>query len=212
MLLLDDGAIKNLINIYYLAIGMIFSLGEIIDILIMTAAVGFIFKDAFGHAAHKREDYEPLVHYKRGFDFESFKFAAIVAAPAVILHELGHKFVAISFGFNATFHAAYFWLLIGVVLKLMNFGFIFFVPAYVSYAGAVSPLQSSLVAFAGPFVNLLLWIVPMIVLRQNLRMKSMTRSFLLLTSKINMFLFIFNMLPIPPFDGYHVFQGIFGLF
>lgn len=191
---------------------MIFSLQEIIDVIIMTAAVGYIFHDVLGQVVHRKEDYDPLVHYKKRFDFNSLKFAAMVAAPAIIIHELGHKFVAMYFGYTATFHAAYIWLLIGVLLKLMNFGFIFLVPAYVSYSGAVNPLQSSLIAFAGPFVNLALWLVPLIILKQNVRMKSATRTFLTLTSRINMFLFIFNMIPIPGFDGYHVFSGILSLF
>ena len=35
---------------------------------------------------------------------------------------------------------------------------------------------------------------------------------LLLTSRINMFLFIFNMLPIPGFDGSKVFTGLIQAF
>lgn len=191
---------------------MIFSFQEIIDIVIMSLAIGYIFHDIFGRAVHRREGYDPLTHHKRGFDWDSFRFAVLVTAPAVILHEFGHKFVAMSFGFNATFHAAYFWLFVGIMLKLLNFGFVFFVPAYVAYSGGALPLQGSMIAFAGPFVNLLLWIIPLVILRQNLRMKSVVKSFLFLTSRINMFLFIFNMLPIPPFDGYHVFNGLAAVF
>ncbi|PIN85950.1 hypothetical protein COV19_07070 [Candidatus Woesearchaeota archaeon CG10_big_fil_rev_8_21_14_0_10_44_13] len=191
---------------------MIFSLQEIFDIAVMSGAIGYMFNDSFGSIAHRTEDYDPLTHYRKRFDFDSLMFAVIVAAPAIILHELGHKFVAMSFGFTAVFHAAYTWLFIGVILKLLNFGFIFFVPAYVSYSGLTSPLQSSMIAFAGPFVNLLLWIVPFIILKKDIKMKRKVRAFLFLTSRINMFLFIFNMLPIPMFDGYHVFQGLISAF
>lgn len=191
---------------------MMFSLGELVDVVIMSMAIGYMFKDSFGNIAHRTESYDPLKHHRKKFDFSGFRFAVVAAAPAIILHELGHKFMALNFGFDATFHAAYTWLLIGVMLKLMNFGFIFFVPAYVSYSGAVSAMQSSMIAFAGPFVNLLLWIIPYMLLKQDIKMKSKTRALLFMTSRINMFLFIFNMLPIPMFDGYHVFRGLMSAF
>lgn len=191
---------------------MIFSLGELVDVVIMSMAIGYMFQDSFGNIAHRTESYDPLRHYKKRFDFSGFKFAVMAAAPAIILHELGHKFTALNFGFDATFHAAYTWLFIGVMLKLLNFGFIFFVPAYVSYSGAVSAMQSSMIAFAGPFVNLLLWVIPYVLLKQDIKMKSKTRALLFMTSRINMFLFIFNMLPIPMFDGYHVFRGLISAF
>lgn len=185
------------------------TISEIFDMIAMTAVVGYIFSDIFKKPV--REDYDPLTHFKPGFDIENFKFAILVAAPAIILHELGHKFVAISYGLEAHFEAAWFFLGLALIMKLMNFGFIFIVPAYVSIIGRATPLESSLIAFSGPAVNLALWLFAMLSVKKNFFPKKYDAA-LLLTSKINMFLFIFNMLPIPGFDGNKVFLELIGAF
>ena len=73
------------------------ALGEVIDAVIMTLAIGFIFSDVF---PRRTEGYDPLARRQRfGFiDWEALKYGAMAAAPGVILHELAHKFVAMSFG------------------------------------------------------------------------------------------------------------------
>ena len=185
------------------------SFNEVLDIIIMTAAVGFIFSDMFSRYSRKA-DYEPLVHYHHGFDWEAFRFAAYVTAPAIILHEFGHKFVAMALGVDATFHAAYFWLGIGVVLKMLSFPFIFFVPAFVSHA-SVGAFGDSMIALSGPLVNLVLWLGALLIHKRKLLDKRYNDG-LLLTAKINMFLFIFNMIPLPGFDGFHFFSGLIGAF
>ncbi|MEM3154438.1 MAG: hypothetical protein QW165_02605 [Candidatus Woesearchaeota archaeon] len=176
---------------------MIFTLRELIDVVIMTVAVGYIFMDLF-----RRQT--------RGFDKKAFVFACMVTAPALIAHELAHKFVALSYGLNATFHAAYFWLALGIILKMLRFGFIFFVPAYVSIGTgtAVAGLPMALIAFAGPALNLVLFVGAWALLKKR-KMKRSTWIFLQVTKQINLFLFIFNMLPIPFFDGMKVYQGLY---
>ncbi|MBN2423315.1 M50 family metallopeptidase [Candidatus Woesearchaeota archaeon] len=187
-----------------------FTLKEIIDILAMTFFVGFIFSDVF----RKPRVIKDIVDYykpKNRFNFEDIKFAALVTAPAIILHELGHKFVAMGFGMQATFNAAYTWLFVGAVLKLMNFGLIFFVPAYVAWVptdfSLNNPWVGSVIAFAGPAVNLVLWLGTSLILKSK-KLNRKYIHFLILTSRINMFLFIFNMIPIPGFDGFHVLKGL----
>ena len=187
---------------------MIITIREILDMVIMIAFVGFIFKDVFRRPLQVKD---PLEYYTKKFTRDNFKFAILVTAPAIILHELGHKFVAISFGLQATFHAAYFWLFLGLLLKMLNFGFIFFVPAFVTYPALSTAFQTSIIAFAGPFVNLVLWLGSNFAIKKKL-FKKKYLSALFLTSKINMFLFFFNMLPIPPFDGFHFFSNIIKLF
>lgn len=188
--------------------------GEIIDLMLMTLFVGYVFSDII---PIRRESYDPLVHYKRRFDFEGLKFAIMATAPAIIVHELAHKFVAIGFGLNAVFMAFYrnsFTLLLGfltIISKLTGFGFMFFVPGFVEIGGAGTNLQFTLTAFAGPFVNLILWIGAWYLLK-NRKYRKKHHLLLLLTSRINMFLFIFNMLPIPGFDGYKVFTGLIRAF
>jgi Zn-dependent protease len=188
---------------------VLFTLGELFDMVVMTLVVGFIFSGMFRKPVS--DDYDPLKQAKHGFFSDDFKFAVMIAAPAIILHELGHKFVALSFGLEAVFEAAWFFLLLALMMKIMNFGLIFIVPAYVSIFGRATPLEFSMVAFAGPAINLILWLGTALSLKKKLLPKKYD-YLLALTSKINMFLFIFNMLPIPGFDGSKVFMGLIQYF
>ncbi|MBT5022140.1 hypothetical protein HOK51_06505 [Candidatus Woesearchaeota archaeon] len=195
-----------------------FNILEIIDIIAMSLVIGFIFKDMF--RAPKHMGYDPLSHYKyrksstsaalKNFFSDDFKFAVMVTAPAVIFHEFGHKFVALAMGFTAEFHAAYGWLVLGIVMKLISSGFVFFVPAYVSIYGAMHPLQHSLIAFAGPLVNLIIFTASWLLLKnkQFARTHKKWIPALHMTKRINLFLFVFNMIPIPGFDGSKVFGGL----
>ncbi|MBI1969957.1 hypothetical protein HYS48_04650 [Candidatus Woesearchaeota archaeon] len=193
---------------------VLFSLRELFDIVLMTLFVGYIFSGAWKRHRPHEHNYDPLEYYRKmkfGMDWHDLKFSMLVTAPAIIVHELLHKFIAMGFGMQAEFHAAYGWLMLGLILKLMNFGFIFFVPAYVSISGNGTALQFALTAFAGPFANLVLWLIPAFLLKQH----AVPRKYVplaVLTSRINMFLFIFNMLPIPGFDGSKVFGALLEIF
>lgn len=182
---------------------MIITPTELIDILLMTAIVGYIFMDHFkAYLAKPVEVVYPL----RRFDWESFKLACMITAPAIILHELSHKFAALYFGLSATFHAAYSWLFLGVILKLLG-GFIFFVPGYVSISSSTG-LQSAITASAGPLMNLMLFLASTLILTYKKQLKHTTFVVLTLTKKINLFLFVFNMIPISGFDGATVIGGL----
>lgn len=187
---------------------MVLSFREVFDLVFMTAALGLIFSTFLKKFQSHKRDYDPL-EKKTGIDWKLFRFAVYITAPAIILHELGHKFVAMGFGLEATFHAAYNWLGIGLLLALLNTGILFFVPAYVSIGNGagVAPSVFSIIAFSGPLMNLILWLGTAYILRKGNFAKKHT-TLLVVTKKINMFLFIFNMLPIPGFDGFKVYRGI----
>lgn len=188
--------------------------GEAIDLIAMTLFVGYIFSDVI---PVRRKNYDPLAYYKKNFDFEGLKFAIMATAPAIIIHELAHKFVATGFGLNAVFYAFYretFTLFLGVLAvlaKLTGFGFVFFVPGFVGISGYGTHLQFALTALAGPLVNLILWLGSWYLLKKKLYKKK-HYLLLILTQRINMFLFIFNMLPIPGFDGYKVYISLIRAF
>lgn len=197
---------------------------EIIDIIAMSLAIGYMFKDLFRNRP-KFSTPEDLIaratqsakNLGNKFLTNDFWYAVALVAPAVIFHEFGHKFMAMFFGHSATFHAAYSWLMLGLILKLMNFGFIFFVPAYVSIPAGLPPIQNALVSFAGPLVNLIFWLGSALFIRiySQKRLNKKQKEKLVYFSffrKINMFLFIFNMLPIPMFDGWHVYSSLWMVF
>lgn len=184
------------------------SFQEIIDIVIMTFAIGFIFSRFFRRKP--TEGYDPLKHYEKNPIWENIKYGAIIAAPAVVLHELAHKFVAISFGAQATLHAPYTMYAIVILLTLIRFPIIFFVGGYVAHT-PLPALQSSIVAIAGPLTNLILFLIITILIKQKLVDRKYYEP-LLLMRKLNMFLFIFNMIPLPGFDGFHFFRGLLQAF
>jgi len=173
---------------------MILTISEFFDIIFMSLIIGFIFSDVFVRETYSR------------FNIKSILIAASITAPAIILHEFSHKFVAIYFNLSATFHAAYGWLILGIILKILNTGFIFFVPAYVSIVGTGTNLNYALISLAGPLMNGFLWFICFILL--NTRVAKKYVIFLSFTKRINGFLFVFNMLPIPGFDGFSFYYNV----
>ncbi len=190
------------------------TLGEIIDIIVMTIAIGYIFSRFFRRAP--QEDYDPLKYYRKNTIVEDIKYGAMIAAPAVVLHELAHKFTAMGFGASATLHAPslfgipYGMYLLVILLIHLNFPIIFFVGGYVSHT-ALPALASSMVAFSGPFINLVLWLIGISLIKYHLINRKYYRTIGLM-AKVNMFFFIFNMIPLPGFDGFHVFKGLIQAF
>lgn len=178
---------------------------EIFYLVILTVVIGFIFMDK---VTPIRTIYN--IHYRR-FNWKNLWFASLVASPGIIIHELGHKFVAMSFGLPAKFYIWPLGLGIGVLLKLINSPLILIAPGYVGIGGNPTNIQMMLISFAGPIVNLILWVSSLLILKFNKKLKRKQMIALFLTAQINMWLFIFNMLPIPPLDGSKVFGGLFHL-
>jgi Zn-dependent protease len=187
----------------------LFSMMEILDLLIMTAALGYVF---MSYIPQPRTQYM-LTGKRLGFNWDDFKFAIYVTAPAVVLHELMHKFVALWLGVkSATFSAWYFGLFLGIFLKVIHSPFILFAPGYVSIASGTPPLVMSLTAFAGPATNLGLFVLAWFVVTRKKKMSKNEAMFWYLTKQINLFLFFFNMIPFPPLDGSKVFGGLWNAF
>jgi Zn-dependent protease len=182
---------------------MVFSLVEIFEILVTILGVGYIFSGILRRPRHEFEVY----YEKKRFDWDDIKYSAIIAAPAVIFHEFAHKFVALGLGYSATYSASYFGLALGAFLRAISSGLIFFIPGYVSISGGADPGTFALIAVVGPLANLLLFIGAHYALENGWLPKY--GRILYLTKKINMWLFIFNILPIPGFDGYKFFSGLF---
>lgn len=201
---------------------ILFSISEIIDIIVMVFAIGFIFHDILPARQVKHSssaEYDPIAHYtqmqpkysKFLGTWDQWKFSIIAIAPSIIIHEIGHKFVALYFGLSATFNAAYGFLAVGIVLKLLQFPFIFLVPAYVSIVGNATALQSVLISFSGPVVHLIIWLACKYYFSKQ-RYSLRTTQLIFVTQKLNGFLFIFNMLPIPGFDGFSVYMNLIHMF
>ncbi|MBT4397595.1 M50 family metallopeptidase [archaeon] len=178
------------------------SLWEIISLVIMTVALGYIF------TGYVRSD---PYDFKR-FSWKELKFSMIVAAPAVVLHEFGHKFVAMAFGHSATFFVYWWGLGLALILKVINSPLLILAPAYVSIPGGIPAFDAFWIALAGPLVNLILFLISMLVLKYKKKMKHIEMVGWTISKRLNLFLFIFNMIPIPPLDGSHVLSNLLAMF
>ncbi len=177
------------------------SLQETFDIVLMTLVTGYIFMDVFrARFAVSR------------FDARAFWLSCAVTGSSIVLHEMGHKFTAITAGIAATFHAHYGFLFVGVLLKVLHFPFLFIVPGYVSMAESGAPLVQAAIAFAGPFVHLVLWRGSAYMLSRRAPRSKTRFIFLVGLREINRLLFILNLLPIPPLDGFHVVRNLYAAF
>lgn len=179
---------------------------ELIDMLIMSLAIGYIFSGFLKKPLP--DDYEPLTYYKtKSHKWENIKYAALAAGPAVVLHELSHKFVAMAFGAQATLYAPYGFYLFVILLKAIGFPFIFLVGGFVRHT-ALLPLPSALVSIAGPLMNLIIWLSITSAVKKNILNRKYYHIAIPL-ARISLFLAIFNMLPIPGFDGFNFFANLF---
>jgi len=178
----------------------IFTLVEIFYLIVLVGSIGYIFSGFIK---------DPASRYISGFNWRDFRFALLVAAPGIILHELLHKFVAIFFGLVANFYIFWSGLGIAVFLKLISSPFLIIAPGYVYITGDSTPLQSAIISFAGPLANLLLWFIAYLTLNNAKNLSRQKAIFLYLTKKINLTLFIFNMIPIPPLDGFNFIYSLF---
>lgn len=183
---------------------------EIIQIILVSVILGFIFSGFIKVPWAKKKD-ELYAYQRPMFEWENIKFAILISAPAVIFHELGHKFMALFFGLPAQFNAFWGGLGLGVFLKIIHAPFIILAPAYVSFpAMGITNYQHLLIAFAGPFVNLVFWLGSRYYIKKNHKKLSKKKYFTLFVfEKLNMWLFIFNMLPFPPLDGYHIYSNLY---
>jgi Zn-dependent protease len=141
-----------------------------------------------------------LILFGASFNIVSFALFGVVVGGAVILHELGHKYVAERYGYEARFKSNDLMLGIGVLMAFT--GFIFIAPGAVHISGLQNRQQNALIAWAGPAVNAGIALVSYIMIG----VAGTTEYFRLLLI-VNAILGAFNMLPVGGFDGRKIWLG-----
>ena len=134
-----------------------------------------------------------------------FPVVMIGVGLGFIFHELGHKFVAMHYGYYAEYEL---WPT-GLIIALISsfFGFIFAAPgAVVIYSNGMEEKTNGLISIAGPLVNIALGLIFFIVLGSlgdfiYTEVGAIVYLICVLGTRINFFLAAFNLLPIPPLDG-----------
>ncbi|WP_414572576.1 site-2 protease family protein [Nostoc sp. CCY 9925] len=142
----------------------------------------------------------------------------IIVIFSITLHELAHGWAAMSQGDNTPQKTGH--LTLNPVVHMGKESIIFLCLMGIAWGQMpVNPskfrspkLGNILVSAAGPLSNLALGILFIVVLKLlgNLSLSGLfSVEFIYLAARINLILFLFNLLPIPPLDGFHVFSEIF---
>lgn len=136
---------------------------------------------------------------------EYFLYYLAVSCVAVfsgfLLHELAHKFVAQKNGAWAEFRSYPMGLAIALFFSVM--GFLFAAPGAVYIQGMISKKQNGHISIAGPLTNLVFGGI-FIALSMAIVDNILLSYGCYLVGSINLLLAVFNLLPVPPLDGYKV--------
>ena len=123
-----------------------------------------------------------------------------------IFHELGHKISAMHYGYWAEYKMWVYGLVIALISSF--FGFIFAAPGAVYiYGPNMTDRENGIISLAGPIINIAITIIFLVILFSlgNSIMLSETNYIIaiicIIGAKINSFLALFNLLPIPTLDG-----------
>jgi len=131
----------------------------------------------------------------------SFIISFVVVVFGFLAHELAHKYYAIRYGARAEFRAYPMGLLIAVVLAFL--GVIFAAPGAVYIQGYINRRQNGIISLAGPATNLAIgaaFLAAWIVVPAGAALTFALRWI----GTLSVILAAFNLLPIPPLDGYKV--------
>jgi len=140
----------------------------------------------------------------------------IAVGLGFILHELGHKFVSMKYGYWAEFKL---WPQ-GLILALVTsfFGFVFAAPGAVyTYANYMTDEINGKISVAGPVVNIILSLVFLLIAAsiypQAIYSETFATVFLVCSMgfSINSYLAVFNMIPIGNLDGSKVLRWNIGI-
>lgn len=138
------------------------------------------------------------------FKLQSFGLALVTVGLAFVLHELGHKFVAIHYGAQAEYRAWTAGLFFALLISYITDGSFIFAAtgAVYIYGKRVTQEQNGRIALAGPFVNLLLALVFIAIGLSSPELAGLASWGV----SINIILGVFNMIPVGPLDGRKVFN------
>lgn len=143
-----------------------------------------------------------------------FRYIVIIII-SITLHELAHGFAAISQGDDTPEKTGH--ITLNPVVHMGWQSIIFLCVAGMSWGQMpVNPykfrngrLSDIWVSAAGPLSNLALGFIFIALLSIFYDSALVSKEFLYLAARINLTLFLLNMLPIPPLDGFSIFSNIF---
>lgn len=157
------------------------------------------------------------------FSFDQLPFVFLALLLAFTLHEFAHAYAADKFGDptprsmgRVTLNPAVHLDVLGTILIFLV-GFGWAKPVMVRRSFFKKPrLMSVIVSVVGPLANLLLAFLGMLAVyvlahfelfqAMSPGLRNAVLLFLVLLIRLNFILFLFNLLPLPPLDGYRILQ------
>jgi len=170
-----------------------FSTQEIRDLTISTVAIALI----FAWPQRGLLDMDIVIF------FYNFIIILFIVGSSFIFHELAHRTVARYFGAYSEFRAWFDGLIFALILKIL-LGFTFIAPGAVYiFKEYLTPKENGIIAISGPLSNILLAVIFSVL---SIFTPPFTLVHLVLSygAYINLYLAAFNLLPIPPLDGFKV--------
>lgn len=140
---------------------------------------------------------------------KTFILSGLTVGLAFLFHELMHKTLATKYGLKAEFKA--FDKMLWLALLFSFFGFIIAAPGAVMLSGRLSKEKNGKISLVGPLTNLILaaiFLIPLIFFN----FQGILNTFLTFGFRINSLLALFNILPIPGFDGWKVLDWNKGIY
>lgn len=133
---------------------------------------------------------------------EAFAFMLVAALLAVLtgflLHELSHKRLAQSYGCFAEYRMSLWGVFLALITSL--FGFLFALPGAVVISGRITVEQNGRISLAGPAINLAIGST-CFALAVLMAWPALIFVVLYVIAYVNLWLGLFNLLPIYPLDG-----------
>ena len=126
----------------------------------------------------------------------------LLVLSGFMLHELAHKFMAQKYGAWAEFRMFPTGLMMALVLSML--GFLFAAPGAVYIQGRITEKQNGIISAAGPATNIAFGAVALLAAWTV--GSGVLAYVLLLLANINVFLGLFNLIPIHPLDGSKIFS------
>jgi Zn-dependent protease len=150
-----------------------------------------------------------------GFDPLQIVLWTLAFIVAISVHEANHAFVATALGDDTPRLAGR--LSLNPLRHVDRTGLLLFVLAGFGWGWTpVNPnnlrpnprLGNAVVAAAGPIANLGMALLFSFLLRAGLGFPPVVNQFLAIAAMLNLLLFVFNLIPIPPLDGFTVVLGV----
>lgn len=152
-----------------------------------------------------------------GSDFNLTRIVLLTLAfiVAIVVHEANHAVVATALGDDTPRRHGR--LSLNPMRHIDLTGLVVFVIAGVGWGwtpvtpGNLRPnprIGYALVAAAGPLANLLLATLFSVPLRAHVDLPPLVQQFLFTAVALNLLLFVLNLLPVPPLDGFSVLLGV----